>query len=94
MNIKLKNGFPMMITKFSAISEQIIPHAQNVKNSDEYRNLVTRVAYDCFYMCFTPDERCEFYDMLEANYPGYTDKHLKTLLEKALLAVCPEIVDL
>lgn len=94
MNIKLKNELPMVVSKFSAVSEQIIPYAQNVKNSGEYSNLVTRVAFDCFRMCFTGDERCEFYDMLDVSYPGYTDKHVRTLLETALLAVCPEIINL
>lgn len=78
--MKLQNELTEAIRRFSELSKKhdLQAYANKVKESKEYNDLKTRVAWDILHACYKSGELCEWYDKYDCH-----DTHITTLALKA-----------
>jgi len=82
--MKLQNELQETINRFNKIADKIVPYAEQLKASGDYKNFKIRLANDCLRAVYKSSEICDWYDKYDCN-----DSHITTLAEKALDAVYP-----
>ena len=79
--MKLANELDFVVEKFKQI-KNLEDYAAKLKESGEYNDFETRLAWDCLRATIPSSTICEWYEKY-----GCTDDHITTLAKKALKIV-------
>lgn len=82
--MKMQAELNNVINRFKKIAERIPAHAEKLRQSGNYKDFKTRLAWDCLYAVYSASEICEWYDKYNVH-----DQHITTLAKKALDQVYP-----
>lgn len=77
--MKLQKELPIVIETFNKHLEKITEYAAVLKESGDYNDFNTRLAFDCLRAFIGTKTICELYDKYNCH-----DSHIKTLGIKAL----------
>ena len=80
--MKLKPELDRVIKEFQCIKHLIPEHVKLVKQEGRYKDLETRIAWDCLRAVMGTKWICNLYDQYDCN-----DDHITTLAKKALKTV-------
>lgn len=80
--MKLKSELPEMFKRFSSLTDQIKEYATQLKESGEFKDFETRLAWDCFKAVYNSSEACDLYDKYNCN-----DTHIDTAVKVALKSI-------
>ena len=79
--MKLANELDFVVEKFKQI-QNLEDYAAKLKESGEYNDFETRLAWDCLRATIPSSTICEWYEKY-----GCTDDHITTLAKKALKTI-------
>jgi len=80
--MKLKPELDTVTKAFQSIKHLIPEHVELVKQQGNYKDLETRIAWDCLSAVMGTKWICSLYDQYNCN-----DDHITTLAKKALRTV-------
>lgn len=80
--MKLQAELPLLVDKLHCIADMIKAHAIILRKRGIYKDLETRLAWDCLRAVVPTETICEWYDKYKCN-----DDHISTLAKKALKEV-------
>lgn len=80
--MKLQNEIINTIQKMELIKHKIPPYAKQLKESGDYNDFETRLAWDVLRASVGSSTICKWYEQYKCN-----DKHIDTLAKKCLKAV-------
>lgn len=80
--MKLQNELPLLVDKLHCIADKIKVHAKTLREQGNYKDLETRLAWDCLRAVVPSETICKWYDEYKCN-----DDHIDTLAKKALKEV-------
>lgn len=80
--MKLQDELPEMIKRFNTLKDRIGKYASQLKESGEYKDFETRLAWDCFTAVYNSAEACDLYDKYNCN-----DTHIDTAVKIALKSI-------
>ena len=80
--MKLKPELDKVTKAFEGIKHLIPEHVKIVKQQGNYKDLETRIAWDCLRATMGTKWICNLYDQYDCN-----DDHITTLAKQALKAV-------
>jgi hypothetical protein len=70
-----KNHYDIILKAMLQLPKnEILKHIETVKNKGNYKNLLVRIAFDCFWACNLNETFRDF---------DYNDKHMETAIIKA-----------
>lgn len=80
--MKLSDELPEFIKRLTPLKEAIQEHSRVLKESGNYKDFQTRLAFDCLHKVYSSNEVCNWYKLYNCN-----DTHIETLAKKAVKEV-------
>lgn len=82
--MKLSIVYPEIVSRMKTLSERndIPAYAKLLKESNNYKDFRTRLAWDILRACYKSSELCDWYDKYDCN-----DSHITTAAKKAMQEV-------
>lgn len=77
--MKLQQEYEITKSKIAAIKTQIIEYIPKLKESGQYNNFETRLAFDVLRVIYPSSVICDWYGKYDCN-----DKHIETLIKRCL----------